>query len=281
MARKKPPEEHENAERWLVSYADFITLLFAFFVILYAISSVNEGKYRVLSDSLISAFHAPPRSLEPIQIGQQAKSPVLTNMNIRSTPSVMKAPSLTIKDKHIVDGAKVMSKREEVYDRASSRATQQELKEMADELEKALKNLIEQKLVSIKRNDFWIEVELRSSILFYSGSSELQNSIKPILASVAGIINKFDNPVRVEGFTDDLPIDNIIYPSNWELSVSRASSVVRVLQTGGVNPERLSATGYGQYRPVSESYTEIGRIMNRRVVIVILANHDLEMLYTR
>ncbi|NIQ10172.1 MAG: flagellar motor protein MotD, partial [Gammaproteobacteria bacterium] len=88
MARKKKPEEHENHERWLVSYADFITLLFAFFVVMYSLSSVNEGKYRVLADALISAFHAPPRSLEPIQIGKPAKSPVLADLELRSSPTL-------------------------------------------------------------------------------------------------------------------------------------------------------------------------------------------------
>ncbi|NIQ10173.1 MAG: OmpA family protein, partial [Gammaproteobacteria bacterium] len=142
-------------------------------------------------------------------------------------------------------------------------------------------HLVEKNLVSIKRNKFWIEVEIKSNILFHSGSSILQNSIMPVLADVSATLREFSNPIKVEGFTDDVPVDNIIYPSNWELSVSRASSIVKAFQKNGVSPERMSATGYSQYRPVADNTTNTGRIRNRRVVIVVLANHDVEMLYSR
>lgn len=281
MSRRKRQDDHENHERWLVSYADFITLLFAFFVVMYSISSVNEGKYRVLSDALVSAFHAPPKSLEPIQVGRPAKSPVLADIQLRSSPTLMKAPSVSIRDKNISMGSKEDTRKEDIYDKAAAKEAQRDLQKMADAIEKAMEHLVEQKLVSVKRTDFWIEVEIKSSILFQSGSSLLQNSIIPILKQVAAILSGFNNPVRVEGFTDNLPIDNIIYPSNWELSVSRAASVVRILQGNGVGPERLSAAGYSQYRPVADNLTRVGRAKNRRVVIVVMANHDVEMLFSR
>ncbi len=281
MARKKKPEEHENHERWLVSYADFITLLFAFFVVMYSLSSVNEGKYRVLADALISAFHAPPRSLEPIQIGKPAKSPVLADLELRSSPTLIKAPSVSIKQKNTTEGSKRSTRKEEIYAKLASRKTETDLERMADSIEKSMQHLVEKNLVSIKRNKFWIEVEIKSNILFHSGSSILQNSIMPVLADVSATLREFSNPIKVEGFTDDVPVDNIIYPSNWELSVSRASSIVKAFQKNGVSPERMSATGYSQYRPVADNTTNTGRIRNRRVVIVVLANHDVEMLYSR
>ncbi|MBI5451328.1 MAG: flagellar motor protein MotD [Gammaproteobacteria bacterium] len=283
MARKAKHEEHENHERWLVSYADFITLLFAFFVVMYSISSVNEGKYKVLSDSMVSAFHVSPRSMEPVQVGRPAKTPVDLNIQLHAPPAMLTSPSISLGVKNPNEGSRDQQeqKKNDIYEEPATKQQQKDLALMANSIEKAMSKLIEQDLVAVKRNDFWIEVEIKSSILFYSGSSELQFAIMPVLQEIGAIIKKYPNPVKIEGFTDNKAIDNIIYPSNWELSVSRSARVARLFQDAGINPERLSASGYSQYRPVADNETEAGRASNRRVSIVVMANHDIEMLFSR
>lgn len=261
MARKPRHEEHENHERWLISYADFITLLFAFFVVMYSISSVNEGKYRVLSDALLSAFRQPPKSVEPIQIGRQAKSEVRPSVNFVQRPNVLDTPAIAV---HPPDqGERRGADSEHLMGR------------IADELSRALGRLMEQGLISVRYNDLWLEVEIRDSVLFPSGSAVLQPDAVPVLRSVAEVLRDFSNSIRVEGFTDDRPINTLLYPSNWELSTGRAASVVRLLAREGIAPQRLSAQGHAEFRPVTGNDTAEGRARNRRVVLVVLADERL------
>lgn len=272
MARKKKHEEHENHERWLVSYADFITLLFAFFVVMYSISSVNEGKYRVLSDSMIAAFRAAPKSIEPVQAGKEAKSPRDTTLEQRTDPNVIKRPPMPIPRKTRDQQDKIDGKN------ASSPAV---LKAMADQIERALAGLIAKDMVSVRRSDYWLEVEINTNILFSSGVSRLQSQAIPTLGEIAKILRDFPNPIRVEGFTDNLPINTLIFPSNWELSAARSASVVHLFMDSGISPARMAAIGYGEYRPVADNSTEDGRNKNRKVVIVILNDESSERIYDR
>lgn len=256
MARKKKHEEHENHERWLVSYADFITLLFAFFVVMYAISSVNEGKYRVLSDSLISAFKVAPKNMEPIQVGKEEKSP-----GAKDAISKPKIPLPMLGKGEGSDG--------------------KSLAKIASKIEQAMAGLIAKGLVSVKKSKLWLEVEINTNILFPSGSAHLQEEAKPALSEIAQILRDFPNPVRVEGFTDNKPINTVVFPSNWELSSARSSSVVHLFMDNGVSPERMAAVGYGEYKPFDDNTTEDGRNRNRKVVIVILNNYEIERVYSQ
>ncbi len=253
MARKKKHEEHENLERWLVSYADFITLLFAFFVVLYAMSSLNEGKYRILTESLISAFQTEPRSLTPIELG---------HIQIIRTPNIISHEQTTANSETVNDDSIPQSE-----------ATR-ELLNMADEIEKAMATLIEENLIEVRRFQNWLEVEINTNILFPSGSAEIVTAARPILTKIAKILRRFPNPVNVEGYTDSVPISTRQFPSNWELSAGRAASVVHLFSREGVDPERMSAIGYGQYHAVGDNATYEGRSKNRRVLLVILS-HDL------
>ncbi len=276
MARKKPHEEHENHERWLVSYADFITLLFAFFVVMYAISSVNEGKYRVLSDALVAAFRSSPKSLEPIQIGSLSKAPVVsTSQENHRDPAVMKLPKMFVSRSESENGEIRDPLMEEKYLTGDDQVN---ISKIADEVEKALAGLVEEGMIKVNRNVLWTEVEIRDSILFPSGSAQLQPDALPVLEEVAGILREFPNPIRVEGHTDNVPINTIVYPSNWELSAARATSVVRLFAEAGIAPARMVAQGYGEYRPVAGNDTPEGRARNRRVVIVVLADKTVERL---
>ena len=126
-------------------------------------------------------------------------------------------------------------------------------------------------MVTVRRSDFWIEVEMRTDILFPSGSARLADNAADIIERLGGVLAPFPNPIRVEGYTDNKPIKTAVFYSNWELSAARAGSVVRVLSTHGVSPERLAVIGYGEQRPLKTNDTPDGRNANRRVVVVILS----------
>lgn len=255
MARRKRHEEHENLERWLISYADFITLLFAFFVVMYSISSINEGKYRVLSDTLVAAFNTPPKSLQPIQMGEEARQAESSPLQMESVRKLSPDESNIIKS-------------------LQETAQQNDLAQIATDFRQAMLPLIEDDLINVTQNDLWVEVEINTSILFGSGSAELETEATPVLRKVAGILQRYPNQLQVEGFTDNLPINTYLYPSNWELSAARAASVVHLFMDSGVQPERMSAVGYGEYRPIADNTSVEGRRKNRRVVVVILADTD-------
>lgn len=286
MARKKKHEEHENHERWLVSYADFITLLFAFFVVMYAVSSVNEGKYRVLSDSLVSAFRSAPKSMEPIQIGNPAKSPHETDLEPRTNPNILKRPDMLInkpvRDQQEKSGGvqtKWPQQAENDMPNTGEKQALHSLNSIANQIERAMAGLIQQNLVKVRRDEFWLEVEINTNILFPSGDARLQLDAKPILNELAKILRNFENKIKVEGFTDSVPISNMIYPSNWELSAARSASVVNLLMKQGVRPTRMAAIGYGEFHPVANNETAEGRNKNRRVILAILENGTSERVY--
>lgn len=249
MARKKRHEEHVNLERWLISYADFITLLFAFFVVMYSISSVNEGKYRVLSDTLVSAFNKSPKTLQPIQVGQDG---------ISGDPSILEPERAT--------GAQSSP-----MDLFRTPLAQSNLAAIENDFQEALMPLIEKDLINIKRDENWVEIEINTSLLYASGSADLEDEALPVLQRLAGILQRYPNTIQVEGFTDNLPINTYLYPSNWELSAARAASVVHLFMNEGVEPDRMAAIGYGEYRPVADNATPEGRRKNRRVVLVIMS----------
>jgi len=259
MARKKKPEEHENHERWLVSYADFITLLFAFFVVMYALSSVNEGKYRVLSDSLIAAFQEAPQSLRPVQIGDPIKAPPNIFSDTRQTLKIPQINPDEAQDKSLQQESK------------AGKRDRQNLNKMQKQLEKSLGTMIERDLITVKRTGKGLEVEINSSILFDSGKALIQARAVSVLTEIATSIKSFPNAVQVEGYTDNIPIETFAYPSNWELSAGRASSVVHLFSDEGVDPFRLSAVGFGEFRPVAANTSAEGRERNRRVVVVIMS----------
>ncbi|WP_027329218.1 flagellar motor protein MotD [Marinimicrobium agarilyticum] len=251
MPRRRPTELHVNHERWLVSYADFITLLFAFFVVMYSISQVNESKYRVLSDTLMEAFE-PARALDPIQVGQPSLSPSTSAIDIRGD-----------------DRGDTEQPRLGQPGGTADEGELGELGELARRISSRFSELIGDDLLEVYANEYWLQVELRDSILFESGSAELSAQAQDIFAEMARLLAEYDNPVQVEGHTDNQPIRNQRYPSNWELSAARASAIVKLLAGAGVGPQRLSAVGYGEHQPVSNNETPEGRAQNRRVALMI------------
>ncbi len=240
-----------NRDRWIVSYADFITLLFGFFVMMYAVSSVNDGQYRLLSKSIVEAL-ADPQSANPANLG-----------NIVSGQHEQQEHSLSMES-----GEKKAS--EERYAIAQDVV----IKSMADTVKKALSPWIDMGIIGIEQSPIRLEIQINASVLFDSGSARLAPDAEPILEVLSDILEKFSNAIHVEGFTDNQPISNSVFPSNWELSSARASSVLRMLVSQGIAPDRMAAIGYGEFRPVADNDNAIGRNQNRRVVIVVLSGSD-------
>lgn len=236
----------ENHERWLVSYADFITLLFAFFVVMYAVSSINEGKYRVLSHSLVSAFKSNNSSNLSAQASEFTPIQLSPSNQIELTKS---------SDEHNSHKAK----------------KQKKMQSMAKDIFYALEPLVKDGQVRVTQNSLGITVEINASVLFSPGQAKLAENSSLALQAVAHVIKGHEHEIHVEGHTDNLPIHTESFPSNWELSTARASSVVRLFVENGVEANRLTAIGYSENRPIETNETPEGRKRNRRVAVLILS----------
>ena len=267
MRHKHEHEDHVNHEAWAIPYGDLITLLLAFFVVMYAVSSVNEGKYRVLSDSLSAAFRGTPKTTAPIEIGDKVIKVKRDDTVAGLTPSqAMKLPGQNERDqKSLVEQFNKMGR-----NIATDGGEGPGLRQLAEQVEQAMASLISKDLVTVTRKPLWVEVEIKTDILFPSGSAEMQPQAVAILDGIAGILKPLASPIRVEGHTDNRPIRTAQFPSNWELSAARASRIVRLFEERGIAPERMSVAGQGEYQPVADNATAEGRNRNRRVTLVIL-----------
>jgi len=270
MARRRRSEEPVNHDRWLVSYADFITILFAFFVVMYSISSVSEGKYRVLSDSLVSAFNNSDSSRESVQVIHVEDSAEVTAGPTSDARELLEPVSLSPQMENQQDEERKQS--DESFSQKVLDAAETEIDGLAGHVEDQMGSLIDTGIINVKRNKFWLEVEIKSSLLFPSGGSSLIPASIPILIDLSDIFADLPNRIHIEGFTDNLPISTQVFPSNWELSSARASAVVRLFESNGVEPSRMASIGYGEYHPVSDNTSEEGRAKNRRVVVVVMAS---------
>ena len=282
MARKHQHEEHQNHEAWAIPYGDLVTLLLAFFVVMYAISSVNEGKYRAVSDSLNAAFGGPPRSISPLQLGKSQRlgsafdRPSLMTAAVKNGPA---AASVLIQAKmqQALDVPRqangLSGHRPIVLEGAGreGRQGEQELASLGQDIQTALSELVDKKLVTLRRGRTYLEVEIQSDILFSSGVAEPSMLATQTVRKVADVLRGVPNAVRVEGYTDDQPIHTFQFASNWELSAARAASVVHVLAGQGISAARLAVVGYGEFQPIADNATVEGRNSNRRVLLVILA----------
>lgn len=243
MARRKREDEHENHERWLVSYADFITLLFAFFVVMYALSSVNEGKYRILSDSMVSAFRNAP-------IPSSGITPYTT-----TTPPMARKPTIMVnKDK---------------AQEAAKQKQREKMRNVAKDILEVMAPLIAEGKVRVLETSRGVTIEINDSILFSPGQALLQPALVKAMSAIAELLAASDFPITIEGHTDNVPIKTAQFPSNWELSAVRATTVLRLFNDAGVAAERLTAIGYADTRPVEPNLLADGRARNRRVSILI------------
>lgn len=249
MAKKKPPEEHENLERWLVSYGDFITLLFATFVVLYALSQIDLSDLGKLEDGMKKAFNAP--SL------------------LEGTDSILTGKE-SLLDFEIADSAIPPLMMEYV----SQKYEEQSFKDIKESVDEMKKNGDLQG-VDAKITDAGLVISFKDDFLFYSASATLTDKALKTLDNIGALISeKFAlHYIRVEGHTDNQPINSFLYPSNWELSGARSSSIIRYLiQRFKFMPNLFTAVGYGDTRPVIDNITPENRAKNRRVEILVLKN---------
>ncbi|MBI5429597.1 MAG: flagellar motor protein MotD [Nitrosomonadales bacterium] len=242
MARRRKRFEHDNHDRWLISYADFVTLLFAFFVVMYSISSVNESKYKTFSDALNIAFTRDAKPT-PDSIVHNEHEQLLKTLVDRRTARLGE----------------------------QQRKIQERMKNLANGLGKAMSPLIDQHLVSINPTRRGVVLDISASSLFKTGDAVLQPGSLEVLRDVSAVLSEEDWPVEVEGHTDDIPITTAQFPSNWELSSARASSVVRMLVANGVPEDRLSVVGLASTHPLVPNDSAENRARNRRVSITILS----------
>lgn len=269
MAKKHKHEEHVNHEAWAIPYGDLVTLLLAFFVVMYSISSVNEGKYRVLSDSMSATFNGTPKAIQPIQIG--------------ATPAGAAQPAAIVPERPQLAAGEIMPRISPsgLTRAADSRArggddnghAARELASLASAIERAMAPLIAEELIVVRRSEQWLEVEIKTDILFPSGVATISPTAQEVLDSLAQIFARYPNAIRVEGYTDDRPINTVVFPSNWELSAARAASVVRRFAEHGVESARLGIVGWGEQRPADSNLTSEGRNRNRRVLVVVLSSN--------
>lgn len=239
MARKKYQEDNENHERWLISYADFITLLFAFFVVMYAISVVNQGKYKVFSESVGEAFGRKEKAAP----GSAAIEPLIPMDNIAARRKL-----------------------------EAIRREQSRLGLLAKKLDTTLSPLVKAGKVSITQTGRGVTVDINANALFAPGDAAITPEARQPLYAIAQLLADDNHAVQVEGHTDSLPISNSVFPSNWELSAARASSVVRLFIDSGMAPARLTAVGHAANVPIALNDTPEGRNRNRRVAVTIMSS---------
>lgn len=276
MARRKKQEEHGNHEAWAIPYGDLVTLLMAFFVVMYAVSVVDAGKYRVLSNSLVEAFGAQV-PVDPIQIGEPSFALNLMNDDVHrslvpieiESGAASRQSEITIQNLLSPTDVAIENTLDLLEGEERDRILN-EIGEMSEEIESSLGSLIQDDDIQVTRKPYWLEIAINSNLLFSSGSATLEAAARPVLENVAAILAKRDARIHVEGHTDNLPIRNSTYPSNWELSSGRAATVVNLFAQNGVDPERMVAIGYAEFQPLASNAADAGRARNRRVAVIVL-----------
>jgi chemotaxis protein MotB len=272
--------EHENEERWLLTYADMLTLLFALFMVLFSISSVNISKYQVLQQSLKAAFSGSilPGGRAILQSGSESTS--------AHTPATAEVPSIvplvptpTSRSSSSTGSANTAAQpmtsadlQAALNSMSASIAEQNDFKALQRKLDAYAKahGFGDRVQAVIERRGLVVRV-LTDNLLFASGSATLEPGADQLLHEVAQLLNlDKSHPITVEGHTDNQPIHNAQFPSNWELSTARATNVVRYLITQGVSAYRLGAVGYADLHPIASNATAAGRAENRRVEIVLM-----------
>ena len=253
--RRAKNAEHLNHEAWAIPFADLLTLLLAFFVVMYAISSLNSGKYRVLADALSVAFKGGTVAEDtgPLRPSGVSGLTVLDAVEGRDVG----APLRPTGERRMVEAPEMLN-----------------AGRIAIRVARAAAPLVMRDQVTVRQHPLWVEVEIRNDVLFASGSAELNPAAEAVLADLAVTLRGFGNPIRIEGHTDDIPIERGRYRDNWDLSAARAVSVVRVLAGNGIDPARLAVLGFAEHRPAQPNVTESGRSANRRVLLAILGSDD-------
>jgi chemotaxis protein MotB len=258
MSRRHKKQAHVNHERWLVSYADFITLLFAFFVVLYSSSQVDKKKVGKLALAIQVAFQEMgvfQASTTKVPVDVRDPMPF---SSVQAIENVARTASIGQITSHPEGGL-------------GSGVENGDLAQLQKVLENTLAAEIKSKEIAIHRDPDGLVISLREAGFFESGSARMKSTSQATFDRIATLLRQHGCTIRVEGHTDTVPIHNTQFSSNWELSVSRATEIVRLLIVrDGYLPGRLSAAGYAEFHPVASNATAEGRSLNRRVDVVVL-----------
>lgn len=253
MALKREPEKHVNHERWLVSYGDFITLLFAVFVTLYAMSQTDKKKVEEVMQSLQQSFGMVTAGAPAPKINVIQSKPISIIPTIK--PEISVAPSGRSRS-----------------GQARTRAEEKDFRQIKSSIEAYLVKQGAQNKVNLTITRRGLIVSLKEAGFFDSGQAQIKQSAYELLNTIAEVMTQYNNPLRIEGHTDNAPISTAQFPSNWELSTARATNVLKyLLKYYDAEPEKISATGYGEFRPVADNSTPESRAKNRRVDMVLLS----------
>lgn len=291
MGRKRHPE-HVNHERWLVSYADFITLLFAFFVVLFASSQADKKKQVRVARAMQSAFSdmgvfephskTPPMTDNGAGSGASAgkpnplnlptepdkASPLATSMNTQSLAQPLPATANLHSSTPLGPGGGAAGQLQAAAGKPASKTLDDVQRDLGTLLAKAITS----HSIFLRPGEDGLVISLRETGVFNSGSADIRPSSVPLIQSIAAELVPTRFNLRVEGHSDNVPIHTAQFDSNWELSTTRSVRIARVLlQNAALDPARLSAAGYAQFHPIESNLTETGRAHNRRVDIVVLA----------
>lgn len=250
--------DKSDTERWLVSYADYMTLLFALFLLLYSMATMEKEQFKKLQDTISRVFIEATDKQETGIQGQSVQPDIHPQSDFELYGSGLEdatGPTL------LADNAKL-----EHIDRTKRGSP---LAAMQKDINRALRSLVESDLAKVTLDEDWLTIELSSGLLFSSGSANSTSSASAVMTELTAILKQTNNYMRVRGYTDSVPIRTEQFPSNWELSVARAASIVRLLEELGIAPERMAIEGYGQYAPFAENTTAQGRSQNRKVVIAL------------
>ena len=253
MALKKEPEKHVNHERWLVSYADFITLLFAVFVVLYAMGQSDKKKVEEVMQSIQASF-GMANAGAPAQ-----KINVITSKAINIMPSLK--PELSIAPSGRAGRGQ-----------GRTRADEKDFRQIKSSIEAYLVKQGAQNKVSLTITRRGLVVSLKEAGFFDSGQATIKPEAYELINSIGETISQYNNPLRFEGHTDNIPISTAHFPSNWELSTARAvNGLKHMIKNFDVDPDKISATGYAEFRPIADNATAEGRAKNRRVDLIMLS----------
>jgi chemotaxis protein MotB len=258
--KKKVKQKKENSERWLLTYSDMITLLLALFILLYGMSNVDQAKYQALAESLnqslgdgkgASIFDGSSGVLDNNGNAILENNKGTNNGSSSGTASTTPVPTKSAA-KESLTSEKVMS-------------------DMKKGINNALKDLGVESAIGTSVGEMGLTITLKDDEFFDSGKAELKEGMKKSLSAVANLLNRINNKLIIDGYTDSVPISSFIYPSNWQLSAARAAAVAQYLQEEeGVESSRLTASGHGENDPIASNDTEEGRSRNRRIEITVL-----------
>ena len=289
MAKKKKAEPPENHERWFLSYADFMTLLFALFVVLYGFAMSKQTEVKALVQGLIQSFTEmgfvtarPGSTVLGGNLGIQSSSDDsgISAASPNQVITIVQAPTQggggmldtgqpPTQQPLPTKSSEMEIKEQLPLDSSTSNSSGAPFESLEKEFNQSLEELVNAGLINIKSDENWLTIELSSGLIFPSGSATILLKAKPILNQIAKTLAPLKNYVRVRGYTDNIHIGNELYASNWALSAYRAISVLNSLSGDGIPPAQLAIEAYGEFSPFASNSTERGREVNRKVVIAV------------